>query len=74
MTREIDRDALKDYARQIFGHLGGALTSAMISLGDRLGLYRAMADGEAVSSEELAAKTGLDERWLREWLQQQGAG
>jgi len=44
----------------------------MIHLGDRLGFYRALAEAPATSAE-LAARTGLDERWLREWLRQQGA-
>jgi SAM-dependent methyltransferase len=70
---EIDRQRLKAYAKLVFGALGGAFTSAMIHLGDRLGLYRALADGEPVTSTELATRTGYAERWLREWLCQQGA-
>jgi SAM-dependent methyltransferase len=69
----MDADRLKQFAGRVFGALGGATTSAMIHLGDRLGLYRALADGEARSSAELARETGLAERWLREWLFQQGA-
>jgi len=70
---ELDVEKLKDYAKRVFGALGGAMTSSMIYLGDRLGLYAELADGRAVDSEALAARTGLDERWLREWLFQQGA-
>jgi 2-polyprenyl-3-methyl-5-hydroxy-6-metoxy-1,4-benzoquinol methylase len=70
---ELDVERLKVYAKVVFGALGGAMTSAMICLGDRLGLYRAMADGEPVDSIALASKTGLAERWVREWLHQQGA-
>ena len=75
MTRahELDPEALKAYTKGIFGHLSGATTAAMIYLGDRLGLYRALADAGSVTSETLAERTGLSERWLREWLQQQGA-
>jgi len=69
----IDPDRMREMARTVFGAYSGAVTSAMIYLGDRLGLYTAMAGQPAVSSEELAAKTGLSERWLREWLHQQGA-
>ena len=69
----IDPEKLKAYLGLVFGSLGGAMTSAMICLGDRLGLYRALADGRAVSSRELAAATGLVERWVREWLYQQAA-
>ncbi|MCP5118582.1 MAG: hypothetical protein GY953_47825, partial [bacterium] len=59
--------------RLLAGALGGAMTASMIHLGDRLGLYSVLADAGAVTSADLAAKTGLDERWLREWLYQQGA-
>jgi 2-polyprenyl-3-methyl-5-hydroxy-6-metoxy-1,4-benzoquinol methylase len=45
----------------------------MVYLGDRLGLYRALAQLDSATSAELAAHTGLSERWLREWLHQQGA-
>src|SRR5215831_1825789 len=70
---EIDPEKLKAYLGLVFGSLGGAMTSAMIHLGDRLGLYRALADGGARTSHELAAATGLHERWLREWLFAQAA-
>ncbi len=69
----MDKEKLKEFAKTVFGALGGATTSAMIHLGDRLGLYRALAGAGAADSQELAARSGLSERWLREWLQQQGA-
>ena len=72
-SRPVDPDRLKEFAKHVFGKLEGAMTSAMIHLGDRLGLYRALAGGEALTSEELAARTGLHERWVREWLHAQGA-
>jgi SAM-dependent methyltransferase len=70
---DLDHERLKAYAKHVFDALAGTMTSAMIHLGDRLGLYRALADGEPTTSAALAAKTGLHERWLREWLCQQGA-
>src|SRR5262249_61799276 len=73
MARTVDPEALKSYAKHVFDALGGAMTSIMIWLGDRLGLYRALADGEPRTSVDLAAQTGLNERWVREWLAQQGA-
>jgi len=73
VPQPMDPERLKDYAKRVFGALGGAMTSAMIYAGDAMGLYRAMAGGEALSSAALAERTGLDERWLREWLYQQGA-
>jgi hypothetical protein len=69
----IDSDRLGALARTVFGALGGAMTAAMIHVGDRLGLYRALALVDASDSQALAGATGLSERWLREWLHQQGA-
>jgi 2-polyprenyl-3-methyl-5-hydroxy-6-metoxy-1,4-benzoquinol methylase len=69
----IDGDKLKETLRSVFGAYSGAVTSAMIHLGDRLGLYRALAGEEQLDSTGLAKKTGLSERWVREWLHQQGA-
>jgi 2-polyprenyl-3-methyl-5-hydroxy-6-metoxy-1,4-benzoquinol methylase len=70
---QIDMDKAKKTAEQIFGLLGGALVSAMIYLGDRMGLYRALNGAGAITSRELADKTGLHERWIREWLEGQAA-
>lgn len=73
-TSRPDPDRLKQFAKHVFGALEGATTSAMIHLGDRLGLYRALAEADApLRSDELAERTGLHERWLREWLHAQGA-
>jgi 2-polyprenyl-3-methyl-5-hydroxy-6-metoxy-1,4-benzoquinol methylase len=73
MATFIDPEKLGEYAKLVFGTLGGAVTATMIHLGDRLGLYRALGDLESATSTELAARTGLAERWVREWLRQQGA-
>ena len=73
MTERVDPERLRDYARRLFGHLNGAVTSALVYLGDELGLYRALAEGGPATSAELAGRTGLDERWVREWLYNQGA-
>ena len=54
--------------------MSGAVTAGMIHLGDGLGLYRALAaSGEPMTTEELAAATGLVERWVREWAYNQAA-
>ncbi len=71
--RPFDPDRFKELARTLFDQLGGATTSAMVWLGDHLGLYRELHANGPATSAELAARTGLDERWLREWLRQQGA-
>jgi SAM-dependent methyltransferase len=70
---KIDMAKAQKTAEQVFGLLGGALVSAMIYLGDRLGFYRAMQSGEPMTSGELAEKMGLHERWVREWLQGQAS-
>src|ERR671936_1984841 len=51
----------------------GTLDIACIYLGDRLGLYRSLRDGGPMTSSELAAASGTDERYVREWLEQQAA-
>ncbi len=70
---KLDPERLKEYAKHVFGLLNGAVTSALVYLGDELGLYRALAEGGPATSAELAARTGLAERWVREWLYNQGA-
>jgi SAM-dependent methyltransferase len=70
----VDPDALRLYAFTVFSKLEGAMTSAMIFLGDHLGLYRAMAEaGMPLTTDELAGRTDLHERWVREWARNQAA-
>jgi 2-polyprenyl-3-methyl-5-hydroxy-6-metoxy-1,4-benzoquinol methylase len=72
-TSEIDIEKAKKTAEHVFGMLGGALVSGMVYLGERMGLYRALNGAGPMTSEELARKTGLHERWVREWLYGQAA-
>ncbi|MDQ3648608.1 MAG: hypothetical protein M3433_08530 [Actinomycetota bacterium] len=51
----------------------GAWDILTVYLGDRLGLYRALAEAGSLTSGELAAATGTHERYVREWLEQQAA-
>lgn len=62
------RDAI---AEQLFRHTIGALELMHVYVGERLGLYDALADGAAMSPSELAARAGIGERYAREWLEQQ---
>ena len=73
MSAPIDPEKLQNKIRQVFGYLEGALVSGMIYLGDELGLYRALSGAGPTTSEELAKRAGLDERWVREWLQGQAS-
>ncbi len=69
--QHLDLEKLKDFVEHVFGFLSGAVVSGMIYLGDRLGLYHALREAGTVTSQDLAAKTGLNERWVREWLRGQ---
>ena len=70
----IDPDKLKLFSFLLFSKLEGAVTSGMVHLGDRLGLYRALAAAEQpLTTAQLAAVTGLHERWVREWAYNQAA-
>jgi 2-polyprenyl-3-methyl-5-hydroxy-6-metoxy-1,4-benzoquinol methylase len=71
--REPNPERLNALVGKLVGDLGIALGGASILLGDRLGLYKAMAHGEPITPSELAKKTGLHERYVREWLSGQAA-
>jgi SAM-dependent methyltransferase len=64
---------LQDFMGKLVVDMGGAALMANVILGEELGLYRAMADGAPVTSEELAERTGCNARLLREWLSAQAA-
>ncbi|MCE9622074.1 MAG: class I SAM-dependent methyltransferase [Actinomycetia bacterium] len=69
-----DADALKLYSFQLFSKLEGAVTAGMVHLGDQLGLYVALKEADqSLTSHELAERTGLNERWVREWAHNQAA-
>jgi len=70
---DIDERKLEAFIGLVATEIGAAANAALVSIGDELGLFRAMADGQAVSSAELAARTGTQERYVREWLAAQAA-
>jgi 2-polyprenyl-3-methyl-5-hydroxy-6-metoxy-1,4-benzoquinol methylase len=69
----INEDRLNEFMGKLVGDLGGATTAVMVLVGDRLGLYRAIREAGAVTSDELAKRTGTTERYIREWLGNQAA-
>jgi 2-polyprenyl-3-methyl-5-hydroxy-6-metoxy-1,4-benzoquinol methylase len=69
----LDPDELKAYSFRVWNYKKGEMVSLMIHLGDRLGIYRAMDGAGPLTSAELASQTGLQERWLREWMRGQAA-
>ncbi|HEY4740308.1 MAG TPA: class I SAM-dependent methyltransferase [Candidatus Acidoferrales bacterium] len=70
----IDESKLNAFLGQAIGEMGAAINAALILIGDKLGLYKGMAGAGPMTSEELAKKTGLSERYVREWLSAQAAG
>ena len=71
---EIDGDKLMQFVFQAVGDVGATLNTALVVMGDRLGLYRALAEAGPLSPAGLAERTGTAERYVREWLNAQAAG
>jgi SAM-dependent methyltransferase len=69
----IDTNKLNAFLGQFVTDLGAAVHAGMVVIGEKLGLYKALA-GDPMTSAELARKTNTDERYLREWLASQAAG
>jgi 2-polyprenyl-3-methyl-5-hydroxy-6-metoxy-1,4-benzoquinol methylase len=65
---------LHEFVMKGVSEMGAALNAALIVVGDKLGLYKAMVEAGPLSSADLAAKTGTAERYVREWLAAQAAG
>lgn len=72
MTTADSADARRDeLVERLFGSALGAMDLLCVYLGDRLGMYRALAETGAATSAELASVADVDERYAREWLEQQ---
>jgi hypothetical protein len=69
----VDEAKLQKFMEKMVGDLGAAMGAALVIVGDKLGLYKAMAGAGAISSADLATKTATDERYVREWLAAQAA-
>ncbi|TCL70315.1 class I SAM-dependent methyltransferase [Rhizobium sp. BK251] len=72
--RGIDHTKLDAMIARAIGDLSAGYGGVMVSIGNRLGLYKAMAGAGPLSSRELATRTGCGERYVREWLGSQVAG
>lgn len=70
---ELDMQRVEEFVGHVAGQITGAVTTAMVVVGDRLGLYAAMAGAGPVTPADLAAASGTHERYVREWLAQQAA-
>jgi len=69
----IDERKLEEVVGRFATDLGAVTHAATVLIGDELGLYKAMADGEQITAAELARRTGTDERYMQEWLSAQAA-
>jgi 2-polyprenyl-3-methyl-5-hydroxy-6-metoxy-1,4-benzoquinol methylase len=70
----IDESKLNEFMGKAVGDMGAAMHAVLMLIGDRLGIYKAMADSQPVTPAQLAQHTGLHERNLREWLNANAAG
>lgn len=73
-ARPVDEDKMNQFLGKVVGDFGAALSSSLVYIGQKLGLYKAMADGAPLTPSELAHKTSTNERYIREWLINQAAG
>jgi hypothetical protein len=72
-TDALDPKKVEEATDRAIGYLSGAGVSALVYVGDRLGLYRALSELGPSTSAELAVKARLHERWVREWLHGQAS-
>lgn len=70
----IHEEKMNELLGRFLNDFGGTFHSAMAVIGDKLGLYKAMAEAGPLTSQELATRTGTTERYVREWLASQAAG
>lgn len=70
---DVNGDKLNSFMGKMLGDFGAALNASLLLVGDKLGLYKAMAAKGPMSSSELAQATGTSERYIREWLAAQAA-
>jgi 2-polyprenyl-3-methyl-5-hydroxy-6-metoxy-1,4-benzoquinol methylase len=73
-SNEVDGEKLMQFAFRAVDEVGATLNSALVVIGDKLGLYRALAGTDGLSPAELAETTDTNERYVREWLNAQAAG
>ena len=64
---ELDKKRVQEFARKLFGHYTSGMLSFMVVIGHRTGLFDALTKGPG-TSQEIAARAGLQERYVREWL------
>jgi SAM-dependent methyltransferase len=71
---ELNQEKLNAFMGKAVVDIGATLHAGLVVIGEKLGLYKALADGGPQLPAELAKKTGTTERYVREWLNSQAAG
>jgi SAM-dependent methyltransferase len=71
---EIDEAKLEAFMGQAVTDMGAIISAPLMVIGEKLGLYKAMAGAGPLSSQEVAERSGAAERYVREWLANQAAG
>src|SRR5215510_13640484 len=74
VKREISEDRMHAFLGKVVGDFGASLSASLSYIGQKLGLYQALAANEPLTPAELAQKTNTNERYVREWLINQAAG
>ncbi|MEO9876716.1 MAG: class I SAM-dependent methyltransferase [Anderseniella sp.] len=69
----VDQNKLEAFVGQMLNDLGGAFSVPLVRIGGKFDLYGTLERGGPMTSDQLAQKTGLAERYLREWLSAQAA-
>ena len=69
----LNETKLHDFMGKMVGDMGAAVGTALVVIGDRLGLYKTLAALGPLTSQQLADQTGTAERYVREWLAAQAA-
>jgi Rv2258c-like winged HTH domain len=70
----IDEGKLEAFMGRVVGDMGAIISAPLMIIGEKLGLYRAMAGAGPLTSREVAERSGSAERYVREWLANQAAG
>jgi 2-polyprenyl-3-methyl-5-hydroxy-6-metoxy-1,4-benzoquinol methylase len=73
-SREVNEDKMHQFLGKVVGDFGASLSAALVYIGQKLGLYKALAENGPLTPAELAEKTNTNERYIREWLVNQAAG
>src|SRR4051812_42761998 len=73
-TQAIDEAKLEAFMGQAVTDMGAVISAPLFVIGEKLGLYKAMAGAGPLTSNEVAERSGAAERYVREWLRNQAAG